>query len=187
MRSRWVTISTVALGCIALALVILILGRLSASSGGTQPILSSAPASPAAPDVTAVAATRCDPGMSRHGVSNVVLRGACTGVLTDAFGCVAITDDLYLSGRRVLDPEHVLYLTVNVESYRNHPGDYQGAQTTMQVTGPVTVERWSDYAVPLHVNADRSVDVASADLVADPGTGSAGTVSVSGSLRCATP
>jgi hypothetical protein len=187
MRSRWVTVSTVALGCVALALAILIVGRLSASSGGTQPILASTPASPAAPGARAVTVTSCDPGTSGHGISDVVLRGACAGVLTDAFGCVAVTDDLYLSGRRVLDAEHVLYLTVNVESYRNHPGNYQGAQTAMQVTGPVTVERWSDYAVPVHVNADRSVEVASANLVADPGTGSTGTVSVSGSLRCATP
>jgi hypothetical protein len=116
--------------------------------------------------------------------STLRLSGACSGQLRAAFGCVAAVDDLYLTGRRQLDAAHVLYLTINVESYRQHAGDYAGAQAVLQLTGPVTVERWSSYGVGVHVNPDRSVVVPSTALGADPGTGSSGTVTMSGSIGC---
>jgi hypothetical protein len=171
------------LGCTALVLAILIVGRLAARGGTPPPLLASSPAT--APTTTAPApAATCTTRTSPGAASALRLGGACTGELTDAFGCVAAVDDLYLTGRRQLDPAHVLYLTLNVESYRQHPGDYAGAQAVLQVTGPVTVERWSNYGVGVHINADRSVVVPSTELSADPGTGSSGAVTVAGSIGC---
>ena len=172
------------LGCAALVLAILIVGRLSAGGGTAPPVLASSPSvvpTTAAPPPGGSCAITTAPGA----VSAVRLSGECTGELTDAFGCVAAVDDLYLTGRRQVDAEHVLYLTINVESYRRHPGDYAGAQAVLQLTGPVAVERWSNYGVGVHVNADRSVVVPSTQLGADPGTGASGAVAVTGSIGCA--
>ena len=181
------TVAGMVLGCIALGLVIVIAARLSAAGGRTTPVLTSGPAGSPPVMLPAPAAASCVPGPAARGTSDVQLSGACTGELTSAFGCVAIIDDLYLSGRRMLDPAHVLYLTVNVESYHQRPGDFAAAQAVLQLTGPTTVERWSNYTVALHVNADHSVRLPSVDLAADPGTGASGTVTVSGSLNCGAP
>jgi len=89
------------------------------------------------------------------------------------------------TARQPLDRDHVLYLTVNVEAYRQHPGDYVGAQAFVQLTGPISVESWSNHAFPVHVNPDHSIVLPSVDLAADPGTGSSGTVTVAGPARCA--
>ena len=185
--TRRLPVAGVVLGCLALGLVILLAARLSAGGGRTTPVLTSGPAGSAPVAAPAPAAEGCVPGPAARGASDVQLSGACTGDLTSAFGCVAIIDDLYLSGRRMLDPAHVLYLTVNVESYHQRPGDFAAAQAVLQLTGPTTVERWSNYTVALHVNADHSVRLPSVDLAADPGTGASGTVAVSGSLNCGAP
>jgi hypothetical protein len=181
---------TALLGAVALTLTIMIVARLSANGGTRNSILASSPAPPPSPAPTsptspASPAETCTVGGAvSTGPSHVVLDGACRGALEAAFGCISAVDDLYLTGRRQLDPTHILYLTLNVESYRQRPGNYAGAQAVLQLTGPTSVARWSDYAVGVHVNTDGSVLVPSSDLVADPGTGSAGTVTVSGLIGC---
>jgi hypothetical protein len=171
------------LACAVLVLVIVIIGRLSARGGTAPSVLASSPS--VAPATTAAAPLASCAMSAMPGTASALrLSGACSGELTGPFGCVAAVDDLYLTGRRQLDTLHVLYVTVNVESYRQHPGDYAGAQAVLQVTGPVTVQRWSNYAVGVHVNSDRSVVVPSTALGADPGTGSTGAVTMSGSIGC---
>ena len=162
------------LGVVALVLAIIVVARLSARSAKGPGILVSSPAhSPASPPASTgslATAGRCDVGGSSHGPSALRMGGACGGQLTEAFGCVSAVDDLYL--------------TVNVESYHQRPGDYGGAQAVVQLTGPTTVERWSDYSVGVHVNPDGSVRVPPSDLAADPGTGSDGDITISGSIGC---
>ena len=184
--SRRGAVTAAVLACAALALAIVIVGKLSARSGAAPAVLASnaAPAVPQTQPPPAASTPACAAGTVTGSESALWLTGACSGELTGAFGCVAAVDDLYLTGRRQMDTTHVLYLTINVESYRQHPGDYGGAQAVLQMTGPVSVERWSNYAVNVHVNADRSVRVAPAPLAPDPGTGSAGTVTMSGSIGC---
>jgi hypothetical protein len=178
--SRRVEAAATVLAVTALVLTVLIVGRVSAHGGQAPALLASSPA----PHTTAIlrgAALHCDAG---PGHSGLVLTGACRGALAAPFGCVAAVDDLYLTGRHQIDSEHVLYLTINVESYRQHPGDYGGTQAVLQVTGPVTVERWSNYTVNVHVGADRSVTVPPTPLAADAGTGSSGTVTAAGTITC---
>ena len=177
------------LGAVAVALAILVVARLSAGSGKGPGLLVSSPTTRSAgPAVSSAgsspAPARCDLGGSAPGPSALRMGGACGGQLTEAFGCVSAVDDLYLTGRQRLDAAHILYLTVNVESYHQRPGDYGGAQAVVQLTGPTTVERWSDYSVGVHVNPDGSVLVPPSDLAADPGTGSDGSITISGSIGC---
>jgi hypothetical protein len=189
--SRRGAVLAAVLGCVALVLGILIVGRLTTDGATAPPVLASGPSAAPPTQATGAAATTvpaagsCAMGAASGTSSAISLSGACTGELTGTFGCVAAVDDLYLTGRRQLDASHVLYLTINIESYRQHPGDYDGAQAVLQLTGPVTVERWSNYGVGVHVHADRSVTVPSTELGADPGTGSSGAVTVSGSIGCA--
>jgi hypothetical protein len=176
------------LGVVALVLAIIVVARLSARSAKGPGILVSSPAhSPASPPASTgslATAGHCDIGGSSPGPSALRMGGACGGQLTEAFGCVSAVDDLYLTGRQRVDATHILYLTVNVESYHQRPGDYGGAQAVVQLTGPTTVERWSDYSVGVHVNPDGSVRVPPSDLAADPGTGSDGDITISGSIGC---
>ncbi|HZQ59006.1 MAG TPA: hypothetical protein VFA84_13280 [Acidimicrobiales bacterium] len=181
--SRRVEAGATVLAVTALVLTVLIVGRVSAHSGQAPAVLTG----PAAGSTTHPPATSanllCDVGAGAGGLQ---LRGVCAGALTEPFACVAAVDDLYLTGRHQLDTAHVLYLTLNIESYRQHAGDYAGAQAVLQVTGPATVERWSNYAVGVHVADDRSVTMPPTVLAADAGTGSSGTVTASGAIRCAT-
>jgi hypothetical protein len=181
--SRRVEAAAAVLAVAALVLTVLIVGRVSAHGGQAPALLASSPR-PRTTPTTRAAALHCDAGPGRSGL---VLAGACTGALVAPFGCVSAVDDLYLTGRHQIDEEHVLYLTVNVESYRQHPGDYGGAQAVLQVTGPVTVERWSNYTVNVHVGADRSVTLPATQLTADAGTGSSGTVTAAGVITCEAP
>ena len=133
------------LGAVAVALAILVVARLSAGSGKGPGLLVSSPTTRSAgPAVSSAgsspAPARCDLGGSAPGPSALRMGGACGGQLTEAFGCVSAVDDLYLTGRQRLDAAHILYLTVNVESYHQRPGDYGGAQAVVQLTGPTTVE-----------------------------------------------
>ncbi len=181
--SRRGALAAVVLGCVALTLAGLIVARVSSRGGTAPPVLASSP--PVAPAATAAPPV---PDCAWHppaaAGSTLRMSGACRGELNAPFGCVAAVDDLYLTGRQGVDAAHILYLTVNVESYRRHPGDYAGAQAVLQLTGPFSVERWSNYGVGVHVNADHSVVVPSTALAADPGTGSSGTVTISGAIGC---
>ncbi len=181
--SRRVEAIASGLAVAALLLTVLIAARLSSHGGAPPQVLASAPSiAPVATTVTSPTAPVCDVG---PGTGGLQLRGGCTGTLAAPFACVSAVDDLYVTGRHPLDSAHVLYVTVNIESYRQHPGDYGGAQAVLQVTGPVSVARWSNYAVNVHVNSDGSVAVPATELASDPGTGSSGTVTVSGTIRCA--
>jgi hypothetical protein len=184
--TRGGAVAAAVLGAVALALAILVVGRVSAGSAKGPALLVSSPTTlpPGSSPAPQTAPARCELGGSPPGPSGLRMSGACGGELTEPFGCVSAVDDLYLTGRQRVDATHILYLTVNIEKYHQRPGDYAGAQAVIQLTGPVSVDRWSDYSVGVHVNADGSVDVPTSELAADPGTGSGGTITISGSIGC---
>ena len=171
------------IAAVALGSAVLIMAARSMASGGTPSgILAGAPAAGPPPTVAAHPA-RCRLPGPAAGPRGLALGGACTGELA-SFDCIASSDDLYATGRVPLDREHILYLTINVESFPHRPGEYSGVQAVLQVTGPVTVERWSNYGVTLDVETDGSLALSMTALAADPGTGSGGTVTISGTANC---
>ena len=182
--SRAAMATAALLAAVALVLAVLIVARASASGGTPSGILAAAPAAGPPPTVAARPALCQLPGPAA-GPRAVTLAGACTGEVA-SFDCITASDDLYATGRVPLDPEHILYLTVNVESFPHRPGEYTGVQAVLQVTGPVTVERWSNYGVTLDVETDGSLLVPPSSLPADPGTGSSGTVTIAGTANCTT-
>ena len=178
MTDRHAALAACTLACLALALVIFIAAR-APGAAAARDILVSAPA----PPPTAPAPAGAAPCAAPAGDGGVSLTGACHGSV-GTFACVAVTDDLYLSARRPIDTAHVLYLTVNVESYRHRPGTYAGVQAYLQLTGPAAVATWSNRGFTAFVAADGSVALGAQDLAADPGTGAAGTVTVHGTAGC---
>jgi hypothetical protein len=179
VTDRQAAVGACALACLALALLIVIAARAPAA-GAAHDILVSAPVPPAAtvPDGPGA------PCALAGGRGTVSFTGACRGAV-GGFACVAVTDDLYLSARQPIDREHVLYVTVNVESYKHRAGEYAGVQAFLQVTGPAGVPTWSDRGFTARVGADDSVTLGTQVLTADPGTGAAGPVTMGGTARCA--
>jgi hypothetical protein len=178
VTGRQTSVASCVLACVALLLLVFIGASVSAAPTKAGILVSAPSPSPTKPPAPATSV--CAPS----GTGGVALSGACRGAV-DTFSCISVTDDLYLSARRPMDGEHVLYLTINVESYRHHPGEYAGIQAFLQVTGPSVIPTWSNRGFTARVTSDLEVDLGQQVLAADPGTGADGTITLSGSARCA--
>jgi len=172
----------------ALVLVIMIVAQVAATGSTAHDILTTSPTTPAAAPVRATG-VKCRLGHHRatsSSISDVTVSGACNGNITEGLTCVPQTDDLYFTARQVLDHLHVFYLTLYLEGYPGRPGDYPGATAELQITGPFFVESWTNHAFNLVVDpGGASVQFTAVGLPADAGTGSAGTITISGRAACA--
>jgi hypothetical protein len=182
VRARAALVSVAVLGG-----VIAILASSSASGAADVHLLLNPPGQPAprratTPSPPSPPSSCALPSTAAAG-SDLEVTGACQGHVTTGFACLAALDDLYLSVRVPVDREHYFYLTLNVESYKG-PRAYRQVQTVAQLTGPTGVERWSGRDATVLVHADHSLQVSPALLSAEPGTGSAGSISVTGLAGC---
>jgi hypothetical protein len=163
--------------------------RLARASTTTSPTLAP-PVGPALRAAAAVPAPDCHLGAAPRGPAAVRFSGVCDGQWAQGFGCSLLGDEVNLTAAVPLDGQHTISIKVHIEPY-DGPGTYPGASAEFLVSvvgPPYGRQRWSTVwgapAFTFVLHPDNSVDLTSAQLVAEPFTGTRGNITLSGHFGC---
>jgi hypothetical protein len=117
------------------------------------------------------------------GTSAIRVGGACSGKLTAAFACVRSGEFLALSLRRQLRAGDAFYLTIVVPDFVG-PGVYPESEAFAQIFGIANAPRWTDRKLLVVVDPTGSIELGRTVLAPEPGTPTAGRLTVVGQARC---
>jgi hypothetical protein len=180
MSRHWISLAAV-LAAAGLVIAIVAIGVSSASGTPAGSVLA-APLPVGGAARPPVPLTACSFAAS-GGTSAIRVSGACSGRLTGAFACVKSGEFLALSLRRPLGARNVFYLTIVVPDFAG-PGVYPESEAFAQIFGRANAPRWTDRKLLIVVDPAGSIELGRTVLAPEPGTPTAGRLTVVGQARC---